>query len=159
MRRGHRGAGSRQGGRLAGRHAEAGSSVLAFPCCDLVREALSAQLDGEDPLLPSRRVASHVARCEECRRFAARLPVLDPMVATMADAVSTHLDAARATRSKSRSAWRVCRLVRMAAAIPLLAVGPSIALVSYGHVRATPAFDHLRCSAHLDREALRVRRL
>lgn len=159
MRRGRPCASRRQGGRLAGRRAEGGSSVSAFPCCDLVREALSAQLDGDDALLPSRPVVTHLAHCEECRFFAARLPALDSIVATMADAVSTHPYAARATRSKSRSAWRVHRLVRLAAGVPLLMVGPSIAFVSYGHVRSAPAFDRPRCSAHLDQGAARARRL
>ena len=38
--------------------------------CDRCRTALSAQLDGEDPGLPSAAVETHLARCAGCREFA-----------------------------------------------------------------------------------------
>jgi predicted anti-sigma-YlaC factor YlaD len=38
--------------------------------CDQIREAISAQLDGEDPGVPPADVDAHLASCAQCRAFA-----------------------------------------------------------------------------------------
>jgi predicted anti-sigma-YlaC factor YlaD len=38
--------------------------------CDIVREALSARLDGEDPGLPEHDIEAHLGGCEGCRAWA-----------------------------------------------------------------------------------------
>ena len=44
-------------------------SGRAEPPCDTFRQAISSLLDGEQPPLPAKAVAIHLARCEDCRRF------------------------------------------------------------------------------------------
>lgn len=49
--------------------------------CEPVRAALSALLDGEDPLLPQAVVDEHVVTCDGCTAYAATLPRLGERVA------------------------------------------------------------------------------
>jgi anti-sigma factor RsiW len=69
--------------------------------CDQVREAISAELDGEASSLRAKDVRSHVSHCEECLRFqaAARalngrvsLQVSPPVPADLKDRLARELD-------------------------------------------------------------------
>jgi predicted anti-sigma-YlaC factor YlaD len=44
--------------------------------CDRICQAISAELDGEKPGIRSRRIISHVSRCQGCREFQQLAPSL-----------------------------------------------------------------------------------
>lgn len=56
--------------------------------CRRWRDAISARADGEDPGLDPRLVATHLARCADCRAFAAAVVASPPIAVTPGAAVA-----------------------------------------------------------------------
>jgi predicted anti-sigma-YlaC factor YlaD len=96
--------------------------------CSLIREVISAELDGEDPGFDRQLVDGHLRRCAGCRAFAAR--ALDLVVATrgvrveeVPDLSSRIVADAVASRDARLVTWPVrVGLVFVAAAQLVLAV-------------------------------------
>jgi predicted anti-sigma-YlaC factor YlaD len=135
--------------------------------CALVREALSARADGEEPGLAGQVVDAHLAKCASCGLFSTRLVPLSrgtrvrallpapdlsaQILASLGPAgrvgtVRAALDRARAGLRRPRWArageW-LTALVPLAVALPLLAVG-----VFAGH-HGAPSHVLTPCTAAL----------
>jgi len=102
-----------------------GADGVTGAACPLVREALSAGADGEDPSLGPGAVATHLAVCGPCAAFAAGLTALNrrlrvrlegpvPALGAVALAGIAH----RRRVHRRRLAARVATLALLAAAVP-----------------------------------------
>ncbi len=124
--------------------------------CSLVRETLSARLDGECGVLSATACAVHLDDCESCRRFGAeveplarraRLESLDRVPDLTAAIVSRTVAAGKATpwpgRVRPLLGWATIRwsapVVALAAALPAVGFGV------LGHAVVVPAHTLSPC--------------
>jgi predicted anti-sigma-YlaC factor YlaD len=82
--------------------------------CTIIREAVSARLDGEDAGIPAADIDAHLAGCADCRNWAAATGALDKVVAQaphhaipLDPAVLARLTAPDDTTLLSTREWRV----------------------------------------------------
>lgn len=140
--------------------------------CSLVRETLSARLDGEDGALAAAPVKVHLGSCESCRRFGAeveplarraRLEGLDRVPDLTAAIVSRTVAAGGARpwpgRLRPLLGWATIRwsapVVALAAAVPAVGFGV------LGHAVVVPAHTLSPCMEllhHLHHAGLPARR-
>lgn len=113
------------------------------PCmlCQACRDALSAQLDGEDPGLDPAAIDHHLAGCEGCRSFAAGAGVLRRRLAVRpADAVpdltGPILAAARSRETSAAAGGHWSRWALLGVALTQLAL--SVPPVLLGHDAGAP---------------------
>ncbi|HUZ20636.1 MAG TPA: zf-HC2 domain-containing protein [Acidimicrobiales bacterium] len=133
--------------------------------CELVREALSARLDGEEAPANDAEVDEHLGRCRSCRDFEARLAAITRRIrlhalgpipdltaelvapATRALVATVPGEAARAGRSRYRGSVRWALVARWAAAIvPLGLTLPPLALGAFTHVHVVPSHVPTPCT-------------
>jgi predicted anti-sigma-YlaC factor YlaD len=89
--------------------------------CDECREAISAQLDGEEPGAPFPDVEAHVASCAECSRFAVTATELHRAVRVRAaDSVPDLSRAILATASRPAAPREWARYVLLTVALTQL---------------------------------------
>jgi anti-sigma factor RsiW len=135
--------------------------------CDQVREAISAELDGEVSSLRANDVRSHVSNCEECLRFRAAtralngrvgLQVSRPVPADLKDRLARELDpivipSSRHWRRIGRvSEWRggvrwvgaLAPAVFVAVVLPLGALSTPRAVPTHAPTPCTISLRHLQ---------------
>lgn len=109
--------------------------------CAACREAVSAQLDAEDPGVPPAAVEGHLARCADCRRFREAAPALRRDVQATPALNDPNLTSAILARiglevQSGRASGRYHRELRVAlavvAALQLLLALPALLLGSDG---------------------------
>ncbi|MFJ6195479.1 zf-HC2 domain-containing protein [Micromonospora sp. NPDC092111] len=112
--------------------------------CDDVREALSARLDGEDPLVPVTTLDAHTDRCPGCRSWLAsaervtRLTRLRPVrvpdltVGVLAAVAADPVLAGRAPAAVRAARRQVLRVAVAVAAVAQLAIALPILLAGLG---------------------------
>jgi predicted anti-sigma-YlaC factor YlaD len=102
--------------------------------CDSVREAISAQIDGEAPCVPADALGAHIAGCAEClgwqqrahsvtRRVRLGGPFLDHDLTTRVLAAAPPLPAGRRRRQAQQVGLIVVALAQLAITVPLLIFG------------------------------------
>lgn len=136
--------------------------------CDLVREALSSQLDGEDMPIAIAAIDDHLAGCAPCRDFEAnlatlnrrlRLRVFEPVpdlteevFASFSEPQPRHLARQgvekRRVGDRRRSHWlRATEWV--AAVVPLAVAAPALALGTFTHPHIVPSHVRTPCTITL----------
>jgi predicted anti-sigma-YlaC factor YlaD len=119
--------------------------VRCEDCC----EAISAQLDGEDPGISEASVRDHLAGCADCRAFAASLPTLHRAsriapADEVPDLTSAILRNAAPVRYKpwgfARTALAVVALTHLVLAVPAVITGDGGAATVHA-TRELAAFD------------------
>ena len=103
--------------------------------CDVCRDALSAQLDDEDPGVDESRIQLHLSGCQQCREFAegaltlhraTRLRPAEP-VPDLVGAVLARVDTPRRARPEwARYALFAVAFTQLLIALPALLLGDSI---------------------------------
>jgi predicted anti-sigma-YlaC factor YlaD len=102
--------------------------------CDRAREAISAQIDGEDPGVPDRALEAHLAGCEACRSWQQRAhmmtrrarlggPFLDRDLTGQVLAAIPPAPARRRLKLAVRAALLAVALGQLAITVPLLILG------------------------------------
>jgi predicted anti-sigma-YlaC factor YlaD len=102
--------------------------------CDSAREAISAQIDGEDPCVPADALEAHTAGCAECRGWQQRAhsvtrrarlggPFLDHDLTTRVLAAAPPPPAGRRRGLTQRAGLIAVALAQLAITVPLLILG------------------------------------
>jgi predicted anti-sigma-YlaC factor YlaD len=142
-------------------------SGRAEPPCDTFRQAISSLLDGEQPPLPAKAVAIHLARCEDCRRFqdgamdlTAKIPLQAsrPVPAALVTLLGVAWDTSvgsrpvapggRAQARRPRPVWRR-RIQWVGALVPAALVVVGLPLGALAVPRAVPSHQVTPCTARL----------
>lgn len=112
--------------------------------CDLVRESISARLDGETPPLGGDAVAAHVARCRDCAAFQAAAERIHRRVRVapaqaLPDVTDRVMTAVAAEAGVRRRLWRQWQWTRAAlAAVGVAEVAVALPVLLFGHDAAAP---------------------
>jgi RNA polymerase sigma-70 factor (ECF subfamily) len=146
---------------------EQGGIAKVAPVCPLIREAISAALDGERSPVEALDVERHLAHCTTCRRFGRGAASLleatrgaAPLPAPSPDALARVSGACRRNgkdAAAARLAGRLCALLRgRAVPWPALAMGvsvalPSVSLAALAHFHGAYAAVHSPCAVLLHR--------
>jgi predicted anti-sigma-YlaC factor YlaD len=109
--------------------------------CELIREAISAAIDGEDLGVPEQLVQQHLADCARCREWRRRAELasrqarvaLAPELGDLTDRVLT---AVRAQELPGRRDWTLTRVGLCVIAVLQLAI--TIPILVLGHDREAP---------------------
>jgi predicted anti-sigma-YlaC factor YlaD len=120
--------------------------------CDRVRGQVSLRLDGELSQLESRMVDAHLARCADCREFAAG--ITDVTEALRSAPLERLLRPVAVRRLRRASVSRA--QVSMVAAVAVAVLG---ALTQIGDRQGEPAFTHptrFESSQQLSREVQQI---
>jgi anti-sigma factor RsiW len=149
---------------------EGGGIATVTPACALVREAISAALDGEEPPVEAGSVERHLAHCQTCRDFGTRVVALSELVGDLTRSAAPPPEAlgrvSAACRRGGSDADATGLAARLGAPLPgralpwpALAMGvgivlPSVTLAALAHFHGASAHVHTPCSVLLH-QALR----
>jgi RNA polymerase sigma-70 factor, ECF subfamily len=149
------------------RHRESGRSRRAKSLsCDVVRESISAALDGERPGIGAKESKAHLAQCQECQRFELGVTALTRQVSLQASRpASDALEELLATELArnigpvpvaSPHSWRISRSFRwrrsaqwIGALTPAVVVGVVLPLGALSSAHELPTHAPTPCTVHL----------
>ena len=112
--------------------------------CDRWREAISADLDGEDPGIDRRVLDAHVARCPDCQAFAAAAEEDRRHIAPAPDVPDLSRRVRKLAALADRAGrWSVVRVLLIVVAVQIVAMSLPALVMGDEQDTATHAARHL----------------